>query len=43
MQHLIQNTQYITGKNENSANALPVLNIKENFKICLQEGNNTLI
>lgn len=40
MQHLIQNTQYITEKNENSANALPVPNIKENFKIYLQEENN---
>jgi len=35
MQHLIQNIQYITRKNENSANALPVLNIKENFKVYL--------
>jgi len=43
MQHLIKNTQYIKVKNENSVNALPVLNIKENFKIYLQEGNNTLI
>jgi hypothetical protein len=40
MQHLIQNIQYITGKAENSAN---VLNIKENFKVYLKEGNNTLI
>jgi hypothetical protein len=43
MQHLIQNAQYITGKNENLVYALPVLNIKENFKIYLQEENNTLI
>jgi hypothetical protein len=40
MQHLIQNIEYITGKNENSANALPVLSIKENFKVYLKEGNN---
>jgi hypothetical protein len=43
MQHLIQNTQYIAGKNENLVNALPVLNIKENFIVYLQAGNNTLI